>query len=105
MSALTLAELTVGPAVAVSVKDRNRRAQRLRRVETSLEVLDFDAGCARSYVGIYEAVLKAGRKARGSQAVDLMIAATARAHRLPLYTLNSVELRGLDDLIEIVDLS
>jgi predicted nucleic acid-binding protein len=32
-----------------------------------------------------------------------MIAATALAHRLPLYTLNPKDLRGLDDLIEIID--
>jgi predicted nucleic acid-binding protein len=37
--------------------------------------------------------------------VDLMIAATARAHELPLYTLNASDLRGLGDLVEIVDLS
>jgi predicted nucleic acid-binding protein len=32
-----------------------------------------------------------------------MIAATALAHDLRLYTLNSKDLRGLEDLIEIVD--
>lgn len=105
MSALTLAELTVGPAVAVSVTDRVRRAQRLRQAEGSFEVLDFDSECAHSYVGVYGAVLKAGRKAWGAQAVDLMIAATALAYRLPLYALNSADLRGLNGLIEIVDLS
>lgn len=37
--------------------------------------------------------------------IDLMIAAAALSHRLPLYTLNVADLRGLDDLIEIVDLN
>ena len=46
-----------------------------------------------------------GRKPRGARAVDLMIAATALAHDLPLYTLNSKDLRGLESLIEIVDVS
>jgi hypothetical protein len=32
-----------------------------------------------------------------------MIAATALAHDLPLYTKNAKDLRGLEDLIEIVD--
>ena len=45
----------------------------------------------------------AGRKPRGSRAIDLMIAATALAHDLPLYTLNAKDLRGLEALIEIVD--
>lgn len=34
-----------------------------------------------------------------------MIAATAFAHGLALYTLNPKDLRGLEGLIEIVDLS
>lgn len=46
-----------------------------------------------------------GRKPRGARAVDLMIAATALAHGLPLYTRNAKDLQGLDDLIEIVDVS
>ena len=46
-----------------------------------------------------------GRKARGARAVDLMIAATALAHDLPLYTRNAKDLHGLEDLIEIVDVS
>lgn len=50
-------------------------------------------------------MLAAGRKARGANAVDLLIAATALAHELPLYTLNASDLRGLSDLIEIVDLT
>ena len=47
----------------------------------------------------------AGRKPRGGRAVDLMIAATALAHDLPLYTRNAKDLRGLEGLIEIVDVS
>jgi hypothetical protein len=40
---------------------------------------------------------------RGGRAVDLMIAATALAHDLPLYTKNPKDLHGLEELIEIVD--
>jgi predicted nucleic acid-binding protein len=47
---------------------------------------------------------RAGRKPRGSRAVDLMIAATALAHDLPLFTLNPKDLHGLESLIEIIDL-
>jgi predicted nucleic acid-binding protein len=32
-----------------------------------------------------------------------MIAATALAHDLPIYTMNVKDLRGLENLIEIVD--
>jgi predicted nucleic acid-binding protein len=40
-----------------------------------------------------------------ARAIDVMIAATALAHDLPLYTRNAKDLRGLEHLIEIVDVS
>jgi predicted nucleic acid-binding protein len=105
ISAVTLAELSSGPCAAKSATERARRQDRLQRVESRLESIEFDAGCARAFGSIYAAVREAGRKARGARVADLMIAATALAHRLPLYTLNAADLRGLEDLIEVVDLS
>lgn len=82
---------------------RMQRVRHLRYVEAEVTPLRFDLHCARAYGPIYAAVVRAGRKPRGGRAVDLMIAATALAYGLPLYTLNPKDLRGLDDLIEIVD--
>lgn len=104
ISALTLAELTAGPYATISESKRAHRQDRLQRLEASLECLDFDSACARAFGPIYSATRQIGRKAFGGRGLDLMIAATARAHQLPLYTLNASDLRGLDDLIEIVDL-
>jgi predicted nucleic acid-binding protein len=104
ISALTLAELTSGPYASTSDLDRARRQDHLQRIEAGLECLDFDAACARAYGQIYSATRGIGRKARG-RAIDLMIAATARAHDLRFYTLNAADLQGLDGLVEIVDLS
>lgn len=67
-------------------------------------MLCFDRSCAHAYGRVSAEVILAGRKPRGGRTVDLMIAATALAHRLPLYTLNAVDLRGLDDLIDVIDL-
>jgi hypothetical protein len=47
------------------------------------------------------AVIAAGRKPRG-RAVDLMIAATAVAEGLPLYTTIPADFTGLDALIRII---
>ncbi len=69
-----------------------------------MEALPFDSECSRAMGHIAAATAALGRKARGSRVVDLMIAATALSYRLPLYTLNAADLRGLDDLVEIVDL-
>lgn len=104
ISTLTLAELTAGPsAVADDELERARRQNRLQRVESGIEALAFDRRCVHAYGLVYAAVLRAGRKARGGRVVDLMIAATALAHELTLYTLNREDLRGLEELIEVVD--
>ncbi len=104
VSTLTIAELAGGPAAAEHDFERARREQRLRQVESGVTVLPFNLGCAHAYASVHEVVSRLGRKPRGSRAVDLMIAATALAHELPLYTLNARDLRGLESLIEIVDL-
>jgi predicted nucleic acid-binding protein len=104
VSTLTLAELASGPVSAKGSDERARRQETLQRAEATFEALSFDPSCARVYARVYAAVSEAGRKPRGSRTLDLMIAATALAHEIPLYTLNVADLRGLDDLIEIVDL-
>jgi len=104
ISTLTLAELASGPHAAADVSERARRQERVQDVEAKIEALPFDAECARAYSRIYAEVAAAGRKPRGPRLIDLMIAATALALVLPLYTLNADDLRGLDELIEIVDL-
>lgn len=105
ISSLTLAELASGPHLASDEMERARRQDHIQHVEASIEALPFDVFCARAYGRICAAVVSAGRKPRGPRTVDLMIAATALGHDLPLYTLNAADLRGLDDLVEIVDLA
>lgn len=102
MSALTLAELVSRPHGADHDLTRARRQSQLQYVEANIEPLPFDPHCARAYGLIYAAVINEGRKPRGARSVDLMIAATALANDLPLYTRNAKDLRGLEDLIEIV---
>jgi len=102
ISALTLAELAAGPHAATSPSERGRRQDRLQRAEAVFDPLPFDANAARAYGRIFSAVSAAQRKPRGARAVDLMIAATALAAGLPLYTRNSSDFEGLHDLVEVV---
>lgn len=102
ISSLTLGELVTGPCAAGDELTQARRQSHLQFVETNLEALPFDSFCARAYGAVYAAVERTGRKPRGGRAIDLMIAATALANDLPLYTRNAKDLRGLEDLIEIV---
>jgi predicted nucleic acid-binding protein len=59
---------------------------------------------ARAFGRIYAAVMAAGRKARGRRAFDLVIAATALAADLPLYTRNPEDFAELSDLLEILSI-
>lgn len=105
ISALTLAELAAGPHATNDPAERARRQDRLQRVEATFEPLPFDGAAARAYGIIYAAILAAGRKARGPRAVDLLIAATALAANLPLYTRNAGDFRGLETFLTIVDIA
>ena len=82
--------------------ERARRQERLQRAEATFDPLPVDAAAARAYGRIYAAVVAAGRKARGARTADLLIAATAVAADLPLYTRNPEDFAGLSALVEIV---
>lgn len=102
VSALTMAELAAGPHATHDSDERGRRQDRLQRAEAAFDPLSFDADAARAYGRIFASVTAAGRKARGARAVDLLIAATALAADLPLYTRNGEDFRALDGLIHVV---
>jgi len=93
ISAITLAELSVGPHVARDDEDRSARQQHLQQAEADFEVLPFDADCARASVGRRSAA-RVGRKP-AARAYDALIAASAIAHGLPLYTCNPDDFRGI----------
>jgi predicted nucleic acid-binding protein len=101
VSAVTLAELAAGPHATEDPAERGRRQDRLQRAEATFESLPLDGAVARAYGRIYAAVAAGGRKARGRRAFDLLIAATALAAGLPLYTRNPSDFHGLEDLIEL----
>ena len=102
VSAITMAELAAGPHATGDPSERARRQDRVQRAEATFEPLPVDAAVARAYGRVYAAVAASGRKARGRRAVDLLIAATAVAAGLPLYTRNPDDFAGLSDLLEIV---
>ena len=102
ISALTMAELAAGPHATGDASERARRQDRLQRAEAAFDPLPFEGDSARAYGRIYAAVIATERKARGARAVDLLIAATALAANLPLYTRNVDDFRGIEHLLTIV---
>ena len=100
VSAITLAELAAGPHLASSGGERARRQARLQQVEATFDPLPFGASAARSFGQVVAAVVETGRSHR-RRVADLLIAATAHANGLALYTRNPDDFAGLEGLIEI----
>jgi predicted nucleic acid-binding protein len=97
ISSITLAELSVGPLVATSDEDRVARQAHLQQAEADFEPLPFDAAAARAFGRVAAALRSSGRKPR-ARAYDALIAATAIANGLPLYTCNPADFTGIDEL-------
>jgi len=101
-SAVALAELHFGVLVTAQASTRAERLRRLALLERSFAALPVDERVARSYGRLAAAVVQVGCQPR-ARVMDLLIAATAHAYDAKLYTANAADLRGLEDLVEIVD--
>lgn len=103
ISSITLAELSVGPLVATSDEDRVARQAHLQQAEADFEPLPFDATAARAFGRVAAALRSSGRKPT-ARAYDALIAATAIANELPLYTSNAADFEGIEGLT-VVDVA
>jgi predicted nucleic acid-binding protein len=101
VAAVTAAELAAGPHLATTPVEAAKRQARLQEVESMLEPIPVDAAVARSYGLIVAAVVRERRKPR-SRFADLLIAATAHANRLDLYTRNGDDFSGLEELVRVI---
>jgi tRNA(fMet)-specific endonuclease VapC len=97
ISAVTLAELSVGPLVAADEAERARRLAQVQQAEADFDPLPFDAAAARAFGVVASSYRRSGRKP-AARWFDAMIAATAIANGLPLYTANPSEFEGVEGL-------
>lgn len=97
ISAITLAELSVGPLVAASEAERAARQAHLQQAEADFDPLPFDADAARAFGRVAASLRRQARKT-SAHPYDAMIAAVAVANGLPLYTCNSDDFTGIDEL-------
>lgn len=102
VSAVTLAELAVGVRTAPAT-ERAARAARLDLIRSQFDPIPFGDDQAVQYGLIVAKVRSLGRKERPRMA-GLLIAATAAASQLTLYTLNGKDVDGLDPFVEVVTL-
>lgn len=97
ISAITLAEMSVGPLVAASEEKRAARQAQVQKAEEDFDPLPFNAASARAFARVATSVRRAGRKVQ-ARTFDTLIAATAIANGLPLYTCNPDDFAGIDEL-------
>ncbi len=98
ISAITLAELSVGPLVTDDDAERARRLAHVQQAEADFDPLPFDAAGARAFGQVAASLRRSGRK-RAARAFDALIAATAIASGLPLYTCNPADFADIDGLL------
>ncbi len=97
ISAVTLAELSVGPLVATNEVERAARLAHLQQAEADFDAIPFDAAAARAFGQVAASLRRSGRKP-AARAYDAMIAATAIANGLALFTSNPDDFVGIDGL-------
>lgn len=100
ISAITLAELSVGPLLTSDDTERSARLAHLQQAEADFDPLPFDADAARAFGQVAASLRRSGRKA-SARAYDAMIAAIAVANGLPLFTCNPVDFIGIEGLIVV----
>ena len=86
---------------ADAIEERARRADVLSRAENEFDPIAFETEAARAFGRISAAVQARGRTPR-RRIADLMIASTAAASGLPLYTTNPDDFDGLDGIVEVM---
>ena len=103
ISAVTLAELGLGIALATTPEHLALRTERMLEVEHSFDPLPFTAAAARRFTSMAKLVVASGRSPKPRKA-DLMIAAVASVNDLPLFTRNGDDFKGIEKLLTVVSI-
>jgi hypothetical protein len=101
LDVVAVAAPRVGDRPATTPIEAAKRQARLQKVESRLEPIPFDGAAVRSYGLIVAAVMHEGRRPR-SRFADLLVAATAHANGLDLYSRNAEDFSGLENVIRVV---
>lgn len=97
ITTITLAELSVGPLLAETDAERAARLTHVQQAEADFKPIAFDAAAARAFGHVAADLRRAGRKP-AARAYDALIAASAIANGLPLYTVNPDDYQGITNL-------
>lgn len=100
ITTITLAELSVGPLVALTDQERSARQAHLQLAEADFDPLPFDTAAARSFGQVAANLRSAGRKP-AARAYDAMIAAIAIANDVPVHTCNPNDFSQIENLVVV----
>jgi predicted nucleic acid-binding protein len=100
ISVMSLAELRYGVLVAADEAERDRRIARLAAIEQTFDPLPVDDRVGTEHANLCAAVRERSRNER-RRAVDLLIAATARAYGFTLLTYNLSDFADLAELLDV----
>jgi predicted nucleic acid-binding protein len=102
ISVASLAELHFGVLVAADDDGRALRTQRLGAIESAFDALPVSVDVAREWGRLAAAVTNRGGQPR-RRAIDLVLAATANIHGVPLLTHNTSDFQIISDLTDVRD--
>lgn len=103
LTAISMAELQQGVAVARTPELRAARLEKLGAAIVEFDPLPFDGPAAARYGTLVALTLAVHRNPRPRR-LDLMIAAIASSRNLPLYTRNPADFTGMGSMVTVVGL-
>lgn len=101
LTAITMAELQQGVAMAKGAAVRAARMEKLGAAVADFDPLPFNGDAASRYGTLVALAIASGRDPRPRR-MDLMIAAIASVQGLPLFTRNADDFKGLDSSLTVV---
>lgn len=101
VTTITMTELHQGVALAKTATTRAKRIERLSSAVEEFDPLPYDRESAGRFGTLAALVVENGRSPK-PRCLDLMIAAIASVHRIPLYTRTPSDFKGLDSLVRVI---
>ncbi|SDD97612.1 type II toxin-antitoxin system VapC family toxin [Glycomyces harbinensis] len=101
LTAISMTELHQGVAMATTATKRALRLEVLNTAIDQFDPLPYDAEAASRFGTLAAMTVDQGRSPKPRQ-MDLMIAAVASVHELPLYTRNPADFKGLESVLRVI---
>ena len=97
ISAITLAELAVGPLATDDPHEAALRQVRLQEIEAAYEPIPFDDRAARAFAQVSSDLRRSGRKV-SARSFDALLAASAISRGVSITTTNPDDFAGIGGL-------